>query len=359
VSSRGRISASSFVNTYEWGDFKADPREWMQLYFDAHLYLANWGTRRIALRLPASLLHPDLAATYCAGDSAASFATDEHVIVDLCHSDENGDGGEWWEDEDALAAIVPVRAELAAGDIRLLYVGWLLRVQNLELDEDELEPPVPPGLAELSGPLRRLVDFLRLDEDLLDTAAQASAPLSTAEPSAAALAEWVRHLPADDKDEVIVRLLRGDGMHLRAELLRRYGGEPATEAASGRRTVGELLAGAEVLWAEEQRHAEERAAAEQARREAAAAAAVQQRLDELATDPEREWQRVADLIKTGKPKQYDAAVALLSELKALSERDDQRMAFRARIHLLSQEHARKPGLLTRLEHAGLYVRPTT
>ncbi|MEV4140324.1 hypothetical protein AB0J72_50210 [Dactylosporangium sp. NPDC049742] len=354
VSTRGRISASSFVNTYEWGDLKADPRDWMRRYFDAHLYLANWGTRRIALRLPASLLDPALAATYCVGDSASSFVTNEHVILDLHSEDEDGDE-EWWEEEAALAAIVPVRAELAAGDTRLLYLAWLLCVQNEELDEDALEPPVPPGLTQLSGPLRSLTSFLRLDEDLLETAAQASAPLTTKAPSKAALAKWVKHLPAADKDEAIVRLLRGDGARLQAELLRRYGGGAAIETAGGGRTVGELLAGAETRWAARERQKQERKAAEQARREAAAAAAREQRLDELAADPERAWQRVADLIATKKPKEYDAAVTLLADLKALSERDGQRKTFRARIHQLCQEHARKPSLLDRLERAGLYV----
>ncbi|WP_426509529.1 hypothetical protein ACPPVO_01895 [Dactylosporangium sp. McL0621] len=352
VSTRGRISASSFVNDYQWGDLKADPRKWMERYFDAHLYLANWGTRRIALRLPVPLLAPDLAAAYCVGHSASSWATGEHVILDLYSRDEDGDE-EWWEDETALASIVPVRAELAAGDTRLLYLAWLLCVQERELHEDALEPPVPPGLGDLSGPLRSLAGFLCLDEDLLDTAAQASAPLTPQAPSAAALARWVRRLPVADKDEVIVRLLRGDGAHLRAELLRRYGGGAAPEAIGGGRTVGELLAGAETRWAGRRREAEERKAAEQARREAAAAAARDQRLDVLAVDPERSWRRVAELIATKKPKEYDAAVALLADLKALGERSGRREAFRGRMHQLRLEHARKPSLLDRLERAGL------
>ncbi|MEV0134889.1 hypothetical protein AB0H83_41350 [Dactylosporangium sp. NPDC050688] len=129
-----------------------------------------------------------------------------------------------------------VRAELAAGDNRLLHLAWLLCVQGEELDEDALEPPVPPGLAELSGPLRSLAEFLRLDQALLDIAAEASAPLAMKAPSATALTEWVKQLPAVDKDDVIVRLLRGDGTHLRAELLRRYDGGTAPEAwpADGR-----------------------------------------------------------------------------------------------------------------------------
>jgi hypothetical protein len=358
VSTRGRISASSFVNDYQWGDLKADPRRWMERYFDAHLYLANWGTRRVALRLPVQLLDPDLAATYCVGDSASSWATGEHVILDLYSRDEDGDE-EWWEDEAALASIVPVRAELAAGDTRLLYLAWLLCVQDREVDEDELEPPVPPGLGTLSGPLQSLADFLRLDGDLLDTAAQASASLTPRAPSAAALAKWVQRLPVADKDAVIVRLLRGDGAHLRAELLRRYGGGAATEAAGGGRTAGELLAGAETRWARRQRQADERKAAEQARREAAAAAAREQRLDGLAADPDRAWQQVAELIATKKPKEYDAAVGLLSDLKALGERDGQRKAFRGRMHQLQLEHARKPSLLDRLERAGLIASVTS
>ncbi|MFB9408385.1 hypothetical protein [Dactylosporangium matsuzakiense] len=351
VSTRGRISASSFVNDYQWGDLKADPRKWMERYFDAHLYLANWGSRRIALRLPAQLLDPDLAATYCVGHAASSWAAGEHVILDLCSEDEDGDEA-WWDEETALASIVPVRAELAAGDHRLLYLAWLLCVQDRQLDEDALEPPVPPGLGTLSGPLRSLAAFLRLDEDLLATAARASAPLTTRTPSAAALAKWVRRLPVADKDEAIVRLLRGDGAHLRAELLRRYGGGTA-QAMGGGRTVGELLAGAETRWAGQQRQAEERAAAERARREAAAAAAREQRLDALAADPEQAWQHVAELIATKKPKEYDSAVGLLIDLQALGEREGQRKAFRGRMHQLRLEHARKPSLLDRLERAGL------
>jgi hypothetical protein len=58
LSTRADITATSFVNTYEWGDFKGDPRQLMERYFDAHLYLANWGTRQLMLRLPKRVLDP-------------------------------------------------------------------------------------------------------------------------------------------------------------------------------------------------------------------------------------------------------------------------------------------------------------
>ena len=37
-SSRATISSSSFVNEYHWGDLRGDPLDWMQRYFDAHVY---------------------------------------------------------------------------------------------------------------------------------------------------------------------------------------------------------------------------------------------------------------------------------------------------------------------------------
>ncbi len=347
LSTRARITASSFVNTYEWGDFKGDPHALMERYYDAFLYLANWGTRRVMLRLPAGLLDLDTAAAYCVGDSARAWATHEHVILDLSSEDEDADweyDGEGW-----LASIVPARTELAAGDVRLLYLAWLLCVQAREVDEDEGEPPVPAGLGELSGPLRSLADFLRLDQDLLAVAAEASGTLLEKAPSPLALARWVKRLPEEDKDAALIGLLRGDA-NAGTELLRRFRGETGTGPAgvAGGRTVGQLLAAAEQRWAARQRQAEQRAAAEQARREQAAAAARERRLQALAAQGEQVWQQIAAMIDTKKPKEYDAAVTLLADLKALAERDGRAAAFTRRVRQLRELHARKPSLLDRL-----------
>ncbi|MCW3841679.1 hypothetical protein ONA70_16385 [Micromonospora yasonensis] len=351
LSTRARITSSSFVNDYQWGDLKGDPREWMQRYFDAFLYLANWGTHRIALRLPAAVLDPGTAAEYCVGESACSWATRSHVIVDLHSEDEDGD--EEYEGGGHLAAILPARAELAAGDRRLLYLAWLLCVQGRELDDDEPEPPVPAGLGDLSGPQAALVDFLRLDPDLLAVAAETSKPLKDATPSVASLSRWVKALPESEKDDLVLRLLRGDDAHLRSELLARFQGAAPNEGPGGRRTVGELLAAAGERWLRRQQLAREREAAERERRERAAAAARERHLNALAGRQEQEWQRVATMIETKRPKEYDVAVALLSDLKALAERDGETEAFLRRVRQLRELHARKPSLLDRLDRARL------
>ncbi len=113
LSTRARITATSFTNEYEWGDFKGSPDQMMQRYYDAHLYFANWGTHRIMLRLPRTLLDPEIAGQYCVDSQVSVLTTREHVILDLTSEDERG---EWAEGaEDSLSAIVGVRSELAAG----------------------------------------------------------------------------------------------------------------------------------------------------------------------------------------------------------------------------------------------------
>lgn len=41
LSTRARITATSFTNEYHWGDFKGSADQMMQRFYDAHLYLAN------------------------------------------------------------------------------------------------------------------------------------------------------------------------------------------------------------------------------------------------------------------------------------------------------------------------------
>jgi hypothetical protein len=65
LSSRARISATSFVNEYHWGDFRGDPNRLVERYYAAHLYVANWGTHRLMLRLPGELLDLDVVEDYC------------------------------------------------------------------------------------------------------------------------------------------------------------------------------------------------------------------------------------------------------------------------------------------------------
>ncbi len=63
-------------------------------------------------------------------------------------------------------------------------------------------------------------------------------------------------------------------------------------------------------------------------------------------------------IEARQPARYDEAITLLSDLRAVSEREDRRDAFDQRLRDLHQRHTRKVSLLQRLERAKLSQRRT-
>ena len=120
LSSRAEITATSFVNEYNYGDFRGGPQELMERHFDAFCYVANWGTRRLMFRLPKTVLDAQTARRYCHSDAASVTETADHVIIDLCLERDPDD--EWLEGSGLLAGMVQARSDLAAGDLRLLYL---------------------------------------------------------------------------------------------------------------------------------------------------------------------------------------------------------------------------------------------
>jgi len=54
-----------------------------------------------------------------------------------------------------------------------------------------------------------------------------------------------------------------------------------------------------------------------------------------------------------KPKEYDQATQLLHDLRVIAQREDDIMAFTARVRELRARYAKRPSLMERLDKAGL------
>ena len=52
LSTRAEITPTSFSNVYHFGNFRGNPEAMMDQYFDAFVYVANWGSQ------PAHVPHP-------------------------------------------------------------------------------------------------------------------------------------------------------------------------------------------------------------------------------------------------------------------------------------------------------------
>jgi len=242
---RAEISPTSFVNHYDWGEFGGNPHDLMDELFDAHLYFANWGTRVLYLRFPLALIDVDVYQDYCGGECVWLRTTATHVVFAIERYGEPpaidvDDGTQW------LASLVQLREAILEGDLRCLYLAWLLAVQRGEVDEQDVEPPVPPGLGDLTEPLRDLVEFMQIAESLVEAAAAASVGEVPGLPRADETAEMVAAMSGGDKERWLIRLLSEHNPHLGRELRRALKGpEQQTDLPPGeakaRRTASELM----------------------------------------------------------------------------------------------------------------------
>jgi hypothetical protein len=349
LSTRARIAATSFTNSYEWGDFKGDPTRLMERWFDLHLYLANWGSRRLMVRLPARLIDRDrLDALLREVDCVQLTQLGDDLVLDIARDEIEFDG---WDDGSGwLAALAPLRADLLSGDLRLFYLLWLTAVEADCFEADEPEPM--PGIGPMTGGLEAFANFFGVEPDLVQAAAEHPGVGSAEGPSPDAIRSVIAAMPDSAKTGLLVRLFDGDP-HVAAELRAhiRQSREPGV-SATARRTVGELRARAGAIRLARERAEANKATEERQRQAAAAEKARHARLEALRRRGEDAWREVEDEIERRNSTSYDRAAALLSDLCVLAKELGTTDGFHRRLHAIRDRHARKERFIERLAAIG-------
>ncbi len=356
LSSRAVITATSFTNSYSFGSFRGDPERMMERYFDAFVYVANWGTRQFMVRLPVGGVDLPAIEAY-AGGGVTFWIKDDFVILSF-QSEEDG-GGEWEAGEEYMPGLIALREELLSGDVRSLYLSWLSGVFGGELDEEEAEPLVPAGLRTLTAAQGDLVQFLRIDGDLLQVAAERSTERTEVAPSHAQLAQWLRSQTAESREAWLLKLLGESAQATRAEVLLQFRQslraamvDPEADTPPPR-TCLELREAVEVRAAAADRLRKEALAAKRVKEAKQAAAQRNRDLDHLATRIDAAWKEVDRKVSTKQTHQYGLAIQELLALHDLATRDHHLTPFEARLLDLVRQHAKKPAFLERLRQAGL------
>jgi hypothetical protein len=216
----------------------------MEKYFDAFFYWANWGYRTFMLRLPSTLLDLKTARRYCSGEGASVREKKGSIVLTFAVDDDESEALDIGET--SLSSLMPLRSELARGDLRALYLGWLHLVQSGSLDSGVVEPPVPAGLGQLSASLDSLVEFFRLDADLLRAASLSSEPIGNSQLKPKELRARVAKLPSAAKDDLLIGLVGGQGgvcvNPTLQEFIRKHElGIRYSDESTKRRTVRQLL----------------------------------------------------------------------------------------------------------------------
>jgi hypothetical protein len=351
LSTRARITATSFTNSYEWGNFKGDPAKLMERWFDLHLYMANWGSRRLMIRLPARLVGRHLLDAFLDEvDCATLSVSGENLIVDISCDEvesEDWDDGSGW-----LAALAPLRAEVLAGDLRLFYLLWLTAVQAEVFEAGRPEPM--PGIGPMSASLEAFAEFFGIDSDLVQAAAERSAGAMASTSSEEAVRGIISAMTDTDKTAMLSRLFNGDpyvGAELRAKVRDRIAsGADATLISA--RTVGELRARANAIGLAREEATAEKLAAEHKRRVQEAEKARQARLLAITRRGEGVWREVEAEIERRNATGYDRAVGLLLDLRAVAEERCAMPDFDKRLRAIRERHARKQQFVVRLAKIG-------
>ena len=357
-SSRAEITSTTFAVEYNWGDFKGNPTRWMEQYFDAFVHVANWGTRWFMLRIPNHLLNPEMISEYCVYEYFSFNTKGSNVILSFRSDEEDG---KWVDGEGWLSSLVPLRADLMRGDHRCLYLAWLSSIQGQDYEDDDeaddVEPPVPAGLRNLSGPMERFVDFLGIDFDVIAAAAEQSQSEQQLKLSKEEITAWVRRLSLEEKDNLLVRVIEGDVLHPGAELRQRALRALSEKRAGGgipeKRRIAQILARADAISEDRRRIKAEKAAREKIEREQEQSEKRQRHLESLRGSESDLWSKANQLIITKQPKRYDEAVSILLDLHDLADKEGTSSVFMQRMDRLWREHASKPTLLERLRKARL------
>ena len=351
LSTRARITSTSFTNDYEWGDFRGDPKELMERWFDLHLHIANWGTRQLMIRLPKRLVDRSRIDSFIAGCRLAEIVeAGEHLILDICSKGGEREYGSREDGSGWLGALAPLRADLLAGDWRLLYLLWLEAAAGGKLKPGDPEPL--PGIGPLSGRLGAFAEFFRIDRDLVQAAAEAPPGAGEGAPSPEAARAAVASMTESEKTELLCRLADGDP-YVAAEVrnrVREAAASPDGTVRAALRTVSELRRRAAAIRRARKAAEAERQEAERLRRERELEEARRARLDALRRRGESVWDDVESEVGRKNREAYDRAAALLAELKTLAEENGTMADFLDRLNALRLRHERKELFVVRLRH---------
>ncbi|CAN7259855.1 hypothetical protein LJR230_001014 [Trinickia sp. LjRoot230] len=365
-STRATITASSFVNEYHWGNLKGEPLDWVEHYFDAHVYSANWGSCRLLLRLPRAIFDAPSLLDYTGRKGRAARSqfvnafdavdTGEHCLLDWWFNDDSGEHIRFSEGADGagwMARLQPIRDELLRGDTRPLYLGWLARLGSGELRDDDREPPLPDGLKTLTPAQNALAEFLMLDPDWLAAAAEKSSPFAAASDENERIDSWLLELTEDEMRAALRMLLEGRSQEAERTLRRRFlaweqGQVPNRVARPTPRCVSEIADRVSFHRGVREQREREAREAEEARCKSVRSGY----LASLLADEDSAWSAIDSKLQRGSGSSYDQAFRALQDLAEAYAGAKRDTTFRRRLVRLMAQHGKRGAWVARLTKAG-------
>ncbi len=359
-STRAQITRWSFENEYHFGDFHGNVAGLLCHGYDIHLHYANYGVRKIALRLSAGLPFPKSVWSKYIGIGEFRWKKDtkgKGGILTLNPYHESGEIEEIWDPGVYMDEVVEIRNRLVEGDLRVLYLLWLCAaLDNDSVSPDVIEPPVPRGLAECVECYGPLLEFFGLDPLIL-SAASAGAPTSPARKDhTQRCATWVDGLSASEAKRLLHELLVEDYASVKAQI---NSAIRVSEVASVWPTVAlgrsfrELLDQTNAFRsahdAKQQRKTESAARRKAAKQERER----KHRMTEMVKDPTKWLRKTENLVHARGIDNYQAAADILADLRDAVGGDEGAQITRKHATHLAKKHPTLNRLKSSLRKRGL------
>ena len=346
-SSRANVSRVRWQNTYNFGDFHGSV-ETMLKYYDAHFYIANWGTVRLGLAFPIGAIDLEAIQPYLRGGKSYENTLTLKKIEDRCivswERNEEG-GGEWTDGEGLIDEFIGIREELMRGDYRALFLGWLADFDpdgwRDPKDGSVVMPTIPAGLDPLSPALTTLIKHFPVDCDALAVAAGLS---HVSKPDRIPIAAVLKTLSVRDMRALLERVAEGGGSSVMTELNRLT--SPRVKIPVGQAMRCMDFASKTIVTRELRLSKEAEAAAAQRKCEADLRkehlASVMRRADTL-------WSGLDPLMVQKIASAYDQAAAQLQELRDAYEQASEIGGFQQKLTGFRCRYSNRPSMLRRIE----------
>jgi len=346
-STRASVSRMRWQNTYTFGDFHGSV-ETLLKYYDAHFYIANWGSVRLGLALPNGALPTEAIRPYLRKGRPYENTLKVKEIGDRCivwwnRNQEEGWG--WTDGEGLIDELMGIREELMRGDYRALFLGWLADFNPEEYgnpkDGKAVMPPVPAGLNQLSPALEALLEHFPVDHDALAVAAGHS---QASIPDRIPMASVLEELTLSELRALLARVADGGGPGVMNELIRRT--HPRVQKVADQTMKCGDFATKTLETREVSRKKQAAVAAAKRQREAELRrqhlASIMQRADAI-------WSGLDSLMDQKIASAYDQAALRLEELRDAYAEAGDTGGFQQRLAAFRLRYSNRPAMLRRLK----------
>ncbi|WP_372881280.1 hypothetical protein [Psychromonas sp.] len=352
ISSRASISAAHFSNEYHFGDLQADASDLMADFFDLGLYMANWGSAELYIKMPRQLLDEQLLQAFQINGIFEYKHLGENWLLHFALSETEDYLLIEGKCESWMGKLQALRDELYRGDYRCLYIIWLCAFYY-DCEEVDKLPQLNAALSGFSEAQQAFAEFLHLDSTWLTALNQLlpSQKESKKLDDNESKKQWLSGLTEQQIQSTLLQLLNDNAQICQEQLLRAY---QSDQQCNKSHIIGEidpivLQKCHQQILQQAQQQQEEIRQQQQKKRQVLRA----HYLKGVYQEKEKFWQAAQDDVEKAGSRAYDNAAQKLFDLSQAYQLNQAADEFQLHLTQFMQPYLRKRAFIKGLRTLGL------